>query len=263
MKNTFYFDHDYNARNDEKILMLRSEFGAEGYGMFWMLVESMAEASHGQLNRVAIGGLTVGYGVPKDRLEKIIDYCITAGLFVEAEKSKFYAPRIKQHHAKIEALMIAGRKGAEIRWGSQKNRVAIATPMQRRGEESRGKDITYAARSETQTLYEAIGELCTKYGLENSVCLKSLDVLVERYVGKIHMKVELQHCVSWLLDKGLKNISTQRIGNWFKKAQEIQKREQLKSLEFKERIGSGGKINETSKEVFTISPSVKEKLYVK
>ena len=30
MIENFYFRHDYNARNDEKLLMLRAEFGAEG-----------------------------------------------------------------------------------------------------------------------------------------------------------------------------------------------------------------------------------------
>ncbi len=31
-KDAYYFPHDCNARNDPKILALRSVFGAEGYG---------------------------------------------------------------------------------------------------------------------------------------------------------------------------------------------------------------------------------------
>ena len=64
-KDSFWFKHDYNARNDEKVLELRSVYGAEGYGVFWMLVESMAETEIGGLKASLIGGLSLGYGVPQ------------------------------------------------------------------------------------------------------------------------------------------------------------------------------------------------------
>lgn len=37
-----YFPHDFNARSDRKILRLRKVLGCEGYGIFWMLVETLA-----------------------------------------------------------------------------------------------------------------------------------------------------------------------------------------------------------------------------
>jgi len=43
-KDSFYFPHDYNARNDVKCLFLRQQLGMEGYGIFWFLVESLADA---------------------------------------------------------------------------------------------------------------------------------------------------------------------------------------------------------------------------
>ena len=55
-KEAFYFNHDYTARNDDKILELRANFGAEGYGIFWMIVETMAENEHGGLNASLLGG---------------------------------------------------------------------------------------------------------------------------------------------------------------------------------------------------------------
>ncbi len=94
---------------------------------------------------------------------------------------------------------------------------------------------TYATRSETKSLYNSIEEICSNHPIENKVKLKSLDVLVARYLGKIKMKVELQHCISWLLDKDLKTITTQRLGNWFKKALEIQSRDTRMQLEKKDK----------------------------
>ena len=41
MKETFYFPHDYNAMQDEKIKMLIRKHGMEGYGIFWGIVEML------------------------------------------------------------------------------------------------------------------------------------------------------------------------------------------------------------------------------
>jgi hypothetical protein len=40
-KDTFYFSHDYNARNDEKIKRLIRKHGMVGYGIFWSIVEDL------------------------------------------------------------------------------------------------------------------------------------------------------------------------------------------------------------------------------
>jgi hypothetical protein len=40
-KDTFYFSHDYNARNDEKIKRLIRKHGMQGYGVFWSIVEDL------------------------------------------------------------------------------------------------------------------------------------------------------------------------------------------------------------------------------
>ena len=44
-KVTNYFSHDSNARNDEKILALRMRLGAEGYGIYFMVLERLREES--------------------------------------------------------------------------------------------------------------------------------------------------------------------------------------------------------------------------
>lgn len=44
MKETFYFSHDYGARNDEKIMRLLAKEGLAGYGAYWAIVESLYEA---------------------------------------------------------------------------------------------------------------------------------------------------------------------------------------------------------------------------
>lgn len=120
-KDTFYFSHDYNARNDEKILELRSAYGAEGYGIFWMVVEAMAEGSSGGLKASLAGGLALGFGIPKHRLLEIMSYCMEIGLFFEKDGS-YYSQRLLSHKQFRNSLSKWGKKGAE------KKKAALSPP---------------------------------------------------------------------------------------------------------------------------------------
>lgn len=136
-KDTFYFSHDYHARNDEKILELRLIYGAEGYGMFWMLVESMAENENGGVKASLLGGLSLGYGVAKETLLNFIKYCIEIELFCE-ENGYIFSKRMKKHKVFREELSKNGKEGAKKRWkDGGANGVAIAPLMQRKGKESK------------------------------------------------------------------------------------------------------------------------------
>ena len=48
-KETFYFSHDYNARNDMKIKKLIIMHGYEGYGLFWALIEDLYQNDNAML----------------------------------------------------------------------------------------------------------------------------------------------------------------------------------------------------------------------
>jgi len=41
MKDTYYFSHDYNARNDSKIKRLIAKHGIIAYGIFWAIIEDL------------------------------------------------------------------------------------------------------------------------------------------------------------------------------------------------------------------------------
>lgn len=132
-KETFWFKHDYNARNDEKILELRAEFGAEGYGIYWMLIESMAETDYGGAKATLIGGLSHSYNVPKQKLMDLIQFATNVGLFYE-EDGYIFSKRIVAHKMMRKEMSINGLRGADKRW---KNSHPMATPMQNRIEEKR------------------------------------------------------------------------------------------------------------------------------
>ena len=42
-KDTFYFTHDFGARNDPKMINLQIKYGMSGIGCYWCLVEMLFE----------------------------------------------------------------------------------------------------------------------------------------------------------------------------------------------------------------------------
>ena len=43
MKDSYYFQHDYNARNDLKLQDVLIELGVEGIGIYWCIIEQLYE----------------------------------------------------------------------------------------------------------------------------------------------------------------------------------------------------------------------------
>ena len=119
-----YFPHDYSAYTDQKILRLRYKHGAEGYGIYWMLLETMAQDTDGYINTEDIGGLSLGYGVAIDRLSAILNTLVKIDLFSVCEHGNYYSPRMLKHKKEIQQYSEYGKKGAEIRW---KNKGAITS----------------------------------------------------------------------------------------------------------------------------------------
>ena len=41
-KDAYYFSHDSNAKDDPKCMVLIDQLGLEGYGIFWVLIETLS-----------------------------------------------------------------------------------------------------------------------------------------------------------------------------------------------------------------------------
>ena len=108
---------------------MRVKYGGEGYGWYWAIIESMAEASNYKLkfkdgvpNGVAIAGLSLCHNIPMEKLEIFINDCIKKyGLFDTDEEyfwSRTLLKRLLIRDEKTNKLRDAGIRGAEKRWGS-------------------------------------------------------------------------------------------------------------------------------------------------
>ena len=122
-KNAYYFSHDSNARHDEKILMLRSEHGWEGYGLYWALVEMMFESTDTALSHGKLAGISLSLSTDIALLSAVIDTCIAEGLFT-SDSEMFWSDSLRRRKSKFtenserlrKQKSEAGKKGAAARW---------------------------------------------------------------------------------------------------------------------------------------------------
>lgn len=124
-KDTFYFSHDYNAHDDVKILFLRQELGMEGYGIFWFLIEKLADAG-GILPLKLTPVLAMQMHTSETKVLGVINQY---GLFTLIE-NEFYSERLLDHLKIRKNLSESGKNGADKRWNKDRvaNGVAISIP---------------------------------------------------------------------------------------------------------------------------------------
>lgn len=116
-----YFSHDSNARNDEKIIRLRMELGAEGYGIYFMLLERLREnKDYTSLRDYEI--IAFDLRVDANKIKKVVeDY----DLFVLTEDGEnFYSnsfmERMSIKDKKEKDKSENARRAAQARWNKQK-----------------------------------------------------------------------------------------------------------------------------------------------
>ncbi len=112
-KDSYYFSHDYNARNDFKCLFLRQQLGMEGYGIYWFLIESLAE-SGGLLPLKIVPVLAMQMQVTETKVTGVIN---SFDLF-EVTDNEFFSIRLNKHLEIRSTLSESGKKGAIARWNN-------------------------------------------------------------------------------------------------------------------------------------------------
>jgi hypothetical protein len=136
-KSSFYFDHDYNARNDQKILELRAEYGWNGYGIYFGLIEVLCESS-GEIKRGALGGLSLGLSIDKKMLQEMLDFMVSIDLLHE-ENGVIYSDRVNEHLAYRTMLSEAGKRGGRPLKKATLN-PPLSPPESSKGEESKEEE---------------------------------------------------------------------------------------------------------------------------
>lgn len=192
-KDVYYFSHDCNARNDEKILMLRAEHGWEGYGLFWALVEMMFESKETCLHHNKIRGIAVSYNIDITLLQNVINTAINEGLFV-SDGERFWSESLRKRkqafHEQRQKKSEAGKKGMEVRWKDHVKTSSDNTVITQnnKGKESKEKTKESKGKENNKTSYaefvkmtpEQYQKLINSYG--EKATLRMIEIL-DNYKG--------------------------------------------------------------------------------
>ena len=122
-----YFNHDCDARNDEKLIALRIRYGAEGYGVYFMLIE-MLQAAPGCTLEKDYKALAFDLRVSARRIKAIVE---DFGLFTPTDGGKkFYSERLVRYATEVDESerrrSEAAQYAASMRWDAE-NGMRIAS----------------------------------------------------------------------------------------------------------------------------------------
>lgn len=115
MSISYYFSHDFNASDDVKMLFLRQQLGMEGVGIFWYILERLAQAG-GRLPMKIIPVLSMQMQTSDVKVNAVIN---SFELFI-VEKEEFFSARLlsnlESSFHKHQVLSESGKKGMAKRW---------------------------------------------------------------------------------------------------------------------------------------------------
>lgn len=144
-KDTYYFPHDFNARNDLKIQALLHDFKAKGYGLYWVIVEMLHEAPEHKMPLKPYTFIAIaqqGNETP-EYVEKFISACLTKyDLFFEVDNC-LQSNRVNANILK-RAELSSKRSNSGKQGANAKQMLANAKQneaKERKGKENKGKEI--------------------------------------------------------------------------------------------------------------------------
>lgn len=131
-KDAYYFPHDSNAKDDPKCVLLIEQLGMEGYGIYWMLIETLREQPDYTYPVANIPALGRRYNTTAEKVKTVV---YNYGLFTVKDDKIFFSDSLNRRMQVLEEKRAkrseAGRLGNAARWKtSQTDRNAITMRSQ-------------------------------------------------------------------------------------------------------------------------------------
>lgn len=108
-----YFPHDFNARIDRKILRCRKVLGIEGYGIYWMLIETLCLQENFSYPLKDVDLLADDFGCSVEKVEAVIKQF---ELFQIDNEAKFFSLSLIARMQKYLELSEKARQNVNLRW---------------------------------------------------------------------------------------------------------------------------------------------------
>lgn len=133
----YYFSHDVDARNDSKILMMRSVYGMKGYGWYWVLIEMLrAEADYKiMLKQYTWNALAMQMQCTDKEVHEFVQFCIEEVELFASDGKAFWSNSLIRRMGAIEQKAVdkkaRAQKAANARWGNKDKALSTVDSTQK------------------------------------------------------------------------------------------------------------------------------------
>ena len=125
MKDAYWLQHDSNAKDDPKCMLLIEDLGLEGYGAFWVLIEYLRDQPDYKCSLSILRVLARKYNTTEPVLKNVVK---NYNLFVIDNESFFFSESLINRMLPLEEKREKARIAAESRWGKcERNADAMQT----------------------------------------------------------------------------------------------------------------------------------------
>lgn len=206
-KETYYFSHDSNALTDTKILNMRADYGIEGYGLYWAIIEMMRNEEDFtlELNKNTYRAIKILTNTTID-IEKFINDCIEDYKLFKKQDDKFYSNSLlkrmeekqkkqsEQYKKRAEAGRIGGVKSGEKRKNRSKTEANRSNASSNEAKEKEKKEkenkIKENKRNEIKETYNIT---CTKLPQVQKLTDKRMKV-IDKFLEEFTVEQFKQIC---------------------------------------------------------------------
>ena len=180
---TPYFSHDANARNSDKLLAVRIKHGAEGYGIYFMILERLREESD-YTSSTNYDVMAYDFRVDSDKIRSIVE---DFDLFeFNEDGSRFYSPefneRMEMKDKNAEKISRAATVAANKRWSKKNSNSSKNKSNKKDDDDNKDEDDASKVDKESEKIKKSSDDtdlssnLCTKNYLVKNNDVKKDDV---------------------------------------------------------------------------------------
>ena len=98
-KDAYYFSHDSNSKDDPKCVMLIEQLGLEGYGIFWILVETLRDQPGYKYPLALLPAIARKYNSTTQKVETVVK---SYNLFQFTDDEFFFSISLKERMEYLE-----------------------------------------------------------------------------------------------------------------------------------------------------------------
>ena len=215
-KDCYYFPHDSNAKDDPKCVLMIEQLGMEGYGIYWMLVETLRDQPDYTYPVANMPALARRYNTSAEKVRTVV---YNYELFTVKEDKIFFSESLNrrmlvfnENRAKRSA---AGRLGMARRWGDNN----VITPL------LQSNSTVITSKVKESKVKESLEKVATKRTAFVAPSLQEVkDYISEKgYTVDAQRFIDFYEAKGWMIGKNKMKDWRAAVRTWMRRPDEPQK----------------------------------------